>query len=424
MIYKDLLDDNGESKLYIHSCPEGRKGQEMTPAELDDFARSIVKDAYASHDIELQNPHSEGFDFFEDGGQFGFCKDIVVRYMDERGDNTPCDIAEVRTEDGRKVYPVIICVKLWCSDSEEPSSRPCGAGYFSKIYNYTLTRDKYLAPDPSKPYEIVCAMADAWNQMNPALMKIYLANDLNYSSSRVWDVISSKEEYLDYLSGQFKALRDSGVTPKAVPCKNRGNGMYGVLIKTGDVKAVIEISAWEGVVRDMMMIEPQEEHTAIGTEPNKMDLYAFEFQIIPHMVSLFRQGKLGAEGIVDKDLIISFAECNCDTVDWDWSEVQTYGYREDDGTLIAFYKFPYPTRIPMATFAATVMQNGKASYYTLESSFNEEWVLGLTDEKGHHNLGNVKKCDSAGEFLEVIRPHFTGKGKKGLLSRITDIFKN
>ena len=60
--------------------------------------------------------------------------------------------------------------------------------------------------------------------------------------------------------------------------------------------------------------------------------------------------------------------------------------------MIVLYTFPKPVQITDAAFGAVLINtsNNNATYYTLEYSLDEKWVLGSMTETTHRNYGNLE----------------------------------
>lgn len=67
----------------------------------------------------------------------------------------------------------------------------------------------------------------------------------------------------------------------------------------------------------------------------------------------------------------------------------------DEKRMLIFITFPQPQEMPEAAYGAVMlnMETGEAKYYTLESSFNDKWVLGQMTTRSHSNFGSLDSAD-------------------------------
>lgn len=66
------------------------------------------------------------------------------------------------------------------------------------------------------------------------------------------------------------------------------------------------------------------------------------------------------------------------------------------------WRFPEPERVPLCLFAAFVPRDGKYTYYTIEKSFEDCWVLGHMTDEVHSNYGTVERPADASAFVELL----------------------
>lgn len=54
-------------------------------------------------------------------------------------------------------------------------------------------------------------LAEAYQTYDASLIEDYLADDMHYASMWVFHEMTSKEEYMDYLTGKLQTLKEHGV---------------------------------------------------------------------------------------------------------------------------------------------------------------------------------------------------------------------
>ncbi len=55
-------------------------------------------------------------------------------------------------------------------------------------------------------------LAEAYQNYDASIIEDYLADDMHYASFWVFQELTSKEEYLDYLKGKLQTMKNSGTT--------------------------------------------------------------------------------------------------------------------------------------------------------------------------------------------------------------------
>ena len=77
--------------------------------------------------------------------------------------------------------------------------------------------------------------------------------------------------------------------------------------------------------------------------------------------------------------------------------------RINDNYDAVVYMFPKPLQMPEAAYGIVLIDNRTkfASYYTLEMSINDMWVIGAPDISGHSNYGTLENPDFESFFSWV-----------------------
>ena len=60
--------------------------------------------------------------------------------------------------------------------------------------------------------EFLMKLAETYQTYNASIIEPYFANDMHYASTWVFDEMSSKSEYLDYLVGKLQTLKKTWFT--------------------------------------------------------------------------------------------------------------------------------------------------------------------------------------------------------------------
>ena len=435
MIPKSLVDENGELKVFTQKCSPERAGQRLTIEELDIFAKEIVKEKAESLGTDMRDAVVPGADLYMKGS--GYDKDIIVRcYEEERNNYALKNLTKRINEDGHPVFPVVIYVWLWntterykSTSAPNPKDRPAGGDYCVKLWYQTLLpcTDKKTSDVDSST--IVRALMDSWMNLDSSLMEPFLAYDLQYSSSEVFEVISSKEEYMYYITGKYETLRKGNLAPDVLLYRNMKTDEPAIYLKNGDLEAVLEFEIKDGLVKYMMMHPPQKSIRPEGSQPVIMGLYEFEYRLLPYLVDQCSKRQIHPLNIADKNYIIGLVEGNCDKVAWNWDDFKATVRKIDDNVLLLYW-FPEPAMTPLARFAVAVVSKDGLAYYTLEFDEykgNNTWYLCLQDTSTHHNLGQVDECRTMEEFISLIQLRILKsrniEGTSSLGSKIKGFFK-
>lgn len=130
-------------------------------------------------------------------------------------------------------------------------------------------------------------------------------------------------------------------------------------------------------------------------------IYGPKYYFIPQLLDDVYNGRLTMESLTDEEWLrqnirIYYMEHDGKEYIKEWDDfkiqsVNTYG----DYKLI-IYAFPQPKKIAEALYGAILLniETRQAYYYTLEYSYNNEWVLGSMNANGeHNNYGTVDSPD-------------------------------
>ncbi len=121
--------------------------------------------------------------------------------------------------------------------------------------------------------------------------------------------------------------------------------------------------------------------------------YFLQYKYIPELVADVSNGELPPDALLETDDWESYIRLLFD-IDFffEWDELRCDEIKVNDDYSIVLYTFPKPIQIPDATFGAVLINttNNNATYYTLEYSFDEKWVLGSMNETTHFNYGNLE----------------------------------
>lgn len=151
----------------------------------------------------------------------------------------------------------------------------------------------------------------------------------------------------------------------------------------------------EPAVKDGRGLSDSEKHTY---------RYFLQYTFIPDLASGVSQGELSIAAILKTDGWENYFKKYVDkNFYFEWDELHCKGIRIDDTYVMALYIFPKPRQVPEAAFGAILINTttNNATYYTLESSFGNEWVLGSMSKTGHCNFGTLES-PGLNSFLDWV----------------------
>lgn len=76
--------------------------------------------------------------------------------------------------------------------------------------------------------QLLNKLADTYTKYDASIIEEYLAEDFHYASMWVFDEITSKEAYLNYLRGKLQTMKNNGVLHKFEIIQ--GSRGYGLLV--------------------------------------------------------------------------------------------------------------------------------------------------------------------------------------------------
>lgn len=142
--------------------------------------------------------------------------------------------------------------------------------------------------------------------------------------------------------------------------------------------------------------------------------YYLEYRFIPKLIIdvLEKDAENAASHLYTVNSWRPIVESMVDGFEYDWENLKTDILMLDDKKEIVFFIFPIPQQVPDAAYGAVVIDRKTkcGNYYTLESSYGGEWVLGeiIIDKKEeglHKNYGNLEN-PSCKSFLDWIRNRY------------------
>ena len=263
---------NGQPVVFKHDCPIERNGKKMSENEYNSFLEDMIYKCFSFAELNLvrlpKANESKGLRslLFKKkqvspiyrlprclGGD-GNCDFVIAKSVQEIE-----DLCFLESSDFEKNYTKdngnwLKAIGVNADNIDHPGEYINGDRYTIQIYTknmYPKQENKPLT-NPLSDNNLVYQVGEAWRTLNTDVLAPYLDKDLHYSSDFVFTEISSREEYLEYLTGKFNALseeyRNNIKVNYGINGEENINKIDGVFIKIGeeDSVAFLEVACENG----------------------------------------------------------------------------------------------------------------------------------------------------------------------------------
>lgn len=238
---------NGEPYVFQHKCTPSEKGSQMNQFEKKELLISNLLDIYRRCNMSASRYEKPKASFWQrlkgDSASTEY-PDICIEnfhgtkgvrayyYVRPRGVEPKVNVDEL-PEDIKNSWVKIIYGSVFCLERQTPDDYVKGshfaAQYISKAVcpiqaNQSMNRmmdDRELAEK----------YAAAWQNLDADSLSDILDKDFHYVNDSIFDEMSSREEYLDYLRGKFSVLRRTQSIQRVQLGRNGESGGWAVLIK-------------------------------------------------------------------------------------------------------------------------------------------------------------------------------------------------
>lgn len=149
---------------------------------------------------------------------------------------------------------------------------------------------------------------------------------------------------------------------------------------------------------------PSSEYSNEDVTGQEIDLYSFEFQVLPVLASYLPPQPESA-------VLLSHPEFATDSlgikVDLNPRDIKVTTVGKEEAQAVV-WTMPAPPRVPLALYIAFIPDESNENYriFYLEKSFDfgdgPLWVLGTATPEGHSNYGDVDYPASPEKFTELI----------------------
>ncbi len=131
--------------------------------------------------------------------------------------------------------------------------------------------------------------------------------------------------------------------------------------------------------------------------------YLLQYRFIPTLVKMVNNGDIPPEVLLGTENWDDVLKRSHEGFFFDWDEFKCKGFKVNNEYELALYLFPQPLQVPEAACAAVLINTttNEATYYTLEMSFDDSWVLGSMNDGTHRNYGYLEN-PSVKSFLDWV----------------------
>lgn len=106
--------------------------------------------------------------------------------------------------------------------------------------------------------ELLIEFAKSWNNLDVSYIEDYLDEDLEYTSQWIFETMSGKNTYLNYLVGKFKTIKNGIKVPQAelgyYKIASGEENKPCLVITQGDVKVVVLVNVKDGKLSNINMV--------------------------------------------------------------------------------------------------------------------------------------------------------------------------
>lgn len=239
---------NGEPYIFEHRCSASEKNQMMSEEEKREFLVDILMDIYNQcHTVASRcvKPRPSFFDKLKGKTVPLFYPDIVIDdFHGTRGRKAYYIVLPKGTDIGkvdvsilpdymRNSFIKILYGSVFCLEEQTPELYKKGCHFASQYLS------KAVSPAQSNPpldkiysdQELAQIYSTAWQTLDASILVNVLDKDFHYSNDTVFDDMSSRAEYLDYLEGKFNVLQRTKSIKRVQIGRNGESGDWAVIIK-------------------------------------------------------------------------------------------------------------------------------------------------------------------------------------------------
>lgn len=285
------------SEPVIHKHNGLSKGDVLTLDELQDFAVDALLSDYIACNmnvIKCQKKHSNEPDLRLK--QNGLVINILVVYCpkDEIPTRSVDESVLISQYYELGIIPRVIYAFSWSLDSEDGKSyNPSGGSYCFKYYPISVLPEQSncVFAKTLDNNELVKKFAQAWIMLDISIVKDYLDKDFHYQSDWVFDELPSRYEYINYIEGKFKKIKDSNskVDVKVMRDENSNDSPGLFITQDRNTSCFLQIETRDGyiILAKMMEYEVNRDTGSNNSEEKMVEGHGDRLQALMEPEELF-----------------------------------------------------------------------------------------------------------------------------------------
>ncbi len=238
---------NSEPYVFKHKCSNTERFEEMTRQEKKQFLIDNLLDIYKKCRMDAQAYPKPTVSFLSklagitNNIQY---PDIVINnyhtnkgetayyYVFPRGEEESIDIERV-PEEMKSSWVKVISGSVFCLEQQRPDYYIKGYHYVAQYESTAILPSQENLP-LTKSYsdkELAIIYTEAWKQLDTSRLIEILDKDFHYQSDIVFDDMSSRDEYLDYLNAKFRNIKKTPSIKRVELVRNGESGEWTTLVK-------------------------------------------------------------------------------------------------------------------------------------------------------------------------------------------------
>lgn len=237
---------NGEPYVFQHSCPPRDMGKPMNGEEKRRMLTDNLLDIYnrchmAASRYEV--PKKSLWQRVRESRNIVY-PDICINnfhgsddskayyYVRPFGDNPDINPANL-PDDIKTGWVKVIYGSVFCLEQQKPDVYVKGCHYAVQYSSEAIlpVQKNHNLPEMLSDKELAEKYVESWKKLDADIIAPFLDKDFHYSSDAVFDEMSSRDEYIDYLKRKFRILQKRQTIAGIELGRNGEDGEWAALIK-------------------------------------------------------------------------------------------------------------------------------------------------------------------------------------------------
>lgn len=234
---------NGEPYIFQHSCKSNEIGLHMNLQEKKELLINNLLDIYAKCGMNAEAYSKKSSSFLERLFKSNkIYPDIVIDdfhaskgskayyYVLPKGETL--DISKIPAEI-QNSWVKIIYGSVFCLDKQQPELYIKGCSYASQYISEAIfpRQNNSQCTPKTTDRELAEIYTKAWANLDISNLHSILDKDFHYDNDSIFDDMSSRDEYLEYLRGKFNSLHKTKSIIKVQLGRNGETGGWATIVK-------------------------------------------------------------------------------------------------------------------------------------------------------------------------------------------------